>query len=81
MHCGVLRGDLRRHVRATWEGGGLRRVRRHGVLGRGHRPPRRAHPSRASDGGYQLLERFSPGDVVVPLIDVPPVDVSELLGR
>lgn len=30
---------------------------------------------------YESVERFAPGDVVTPLIDVPPVDVSELLGR
>jgi hypothetical protein len=27
------------------------------------------------------VHRFSVEDVIVPLIDVPPVDVSELLGR
>jgi Uma2 family endonuclease len=38
-----------------------------------HRQPR--------GGVYESVERFAPGDAVSPLIDVPPVDVSELLGR
>lgn len=36
-----------------------------------HRQPR--------GGVYESVERFAPGDIVSPLIDVPPVDVSELL--
>lgn len=30
---------------------------------------------------YESVERFAPGDVVSALIEVPPVDVRELLGR
>ncbi len=33
------------------------------------------------DGGYADVERFVPGDVVSPLVDVAPVDVAALLGR
>ncbi|MGI8731283.1 MAG: Uma2 family endonuclease [Solirubrobacteraceae bacterium] len=33
------------------------------------------------NGAYEVLERFVPGDVITALIDLPPVDVSSLLGR
>ena len=38
-----------------------------------HRDPR--------DGGYASVERFKPGDVLKPLIDIAPVDVTALLAR
>jgi Uma2 family endonuclease len=34
-----------------------------------------------SDAAYATVERFAPGQVIVPLIDVPSVDVSALLAR
>jgi Uma2 family endonuclease len=34
-----------------------------------------------SDAGYASVERFKPGDTLVPLIDVAPVDVAALLAR
>jgi Uma2 family endonuclease len=33
------------------------------------------------DGTYASVERFAPGATITPLIDVPPVDVAELLAR
>ncbi len=38
-----------------------------------HRLPR--------DESYESVERFGPGATIAPLIDVPPIDVSALLGR
>jgi Uma2 family endonuclease len=34
-----------------------------------------------SDTAYATVERFAPGQLIVPLIDVPSVDVSALLAR
>ena len=33
------------------------------------------------DGAYASVARFTPGDTIEPLIDVPPVDVAALLAR
>jgi len=38
-----------------------------------HRDPR--------DGAYASVERFAPGDMISPLLDVAPVDVAALLAR
>jgi Uma2 family endonuclease len=34
-----------------------------------------------SASAYASVERFTPGDTIVPLIDLPPVDVAALLAR
>jgi len=33
------------------------------------------------DAAYASVERFGPGDVISPLIDIPPVDLAALLAR